>query len=178
MAGKSKKKSKGKDVARVLSAKAVLFCPAGRIFLMREAVYDGGRYPGKWDCPGGRFKDGENLSSCLSREVFEECEIEIEGYLDDYRGMQQTHTSLVKGYTLLGKTDRYYIPIVVDPLDTKEIVLSKDHSEYEWMHINKMLSLMLDGQLMQNLGEVILRFYLERFTLHPELRRDDVYQPT
>ncbi len=56
-----------------VTAGLVLF--AGRILLAQRPL--GKRLAGKWEFPGGKLEAGEDLRSCLRRELAEELQLEV-----------------------------------------------------------------------------------------------------
>lgn len=56
-------------------AKAVLFDEKNNILLLKRSDGDN-RRPGEWDLPGGSVEEGEELTSAVAREVFEETGIQ------------------------------------------------------------------------------------------------------
>jgi 8-oxo-dGTP diphosphatase len=64
----------------VLSVRALILDARGRCLLLRRPDGDG-RFPGKWEFPGGKLDPCETVDAALAREVREEtgCSVEIEG---------------------------------------------------------------------------------------------------
>jgi len=58
------------------SVKAIIFCPEKRILILRRQEGEGGA--GNWDFSGGGIEIGENQTSALRREVFEETNLKID----------------------------------------------------------------------------------------------------
>jgi 8-oxo-dGTP pyrophosphatase MutT (NUDIX family) len=58
---------------RRLTAEAVVFDPAGRVLLVRQA-----REPGDWELPGGKVKKTESVVDAVAREVLEEAHVSVE----------------------------------------------------------------------------------------------------
>ncbi len=52
-----------------ITAKAVIFLN-GKVVLLRKPT-------GKWDLPGGRLGDGEEIETCLAREIVEETGLDV-----------------------------------------------------------------------------------------------------
>ena len=82
--------------------------------------------PGVWELPGGKIKQNESLEQGLIREVKEETGINIEvlKHLNNQVFMKNKETEIIMT-TFLCKAL------------TKDIILSDEHEEYEWSHIEK-----------------------------------------
>jgi 8-oxo-dGTP diphosphatase len=58
----------------VLSVTAGVIARAGRVLVCRRVL--AGHHPGKWEFPGGKVEPGEDLATCLRRELEEELGID------------------------------------------------------------------------------------------------------
>lgn len=87
-----------------------------------------GRMSGKWELPGGRFKDSDTRFKAAKREIREECGIEIEDLQDVVREEIEEENA-INVYILF--TDKW----------TGEIELSKEHQDYQWVSAQKYLEL-------------------------------------
>lgn len=97
----------------------------GRVLILREAAYDEGTNTGKWDVPGGRIEPEEKLHEGLVREVREECGLTIEP--GDVLGVYETFPTIKDEPCHIVRV--YYRSLAL----TTDVVLSSDHSEYEWI---------------------------------------------
>lgn len=81
--------------------------------------------PGLWDNPGGRLEVGENPFTGLERETKEEiaCDIEILIPLDVH-------------FFTRDDGQKIQLIVFVCKLKSKNIQLSKEHTEYEWKNMN------------------------------------------
>lgn len=110
---------------RERSAGAVVFHvgPAGREYLLL-------RYgAGYWGFPKGHIEVGESEIVAAQREVMEETGIPVpsQRLLEGYR--ERTDYQFRRGATLVLKEVRFYLV----ESSTREVVLSHEHSGYEWM---------------------------------------------
>lgn len=110
-----------------VATKAIIKNDAGK-FLVIYKSEDEEISPNEIDIPGGRIKFGENIEESLAREVKEELGIKIKiikpsrvwGFVND--------TLHLIGITFLAE----YVE--------GEIVLSGEHTKYEWIDKEKILS--------------------------------------
>ncbi len=82
--------------------------------------------PSQWDIPGGRLDAGENPFDGIKREIKEEVGIDI----DVVAPIEVQHFTRDDGQRIT------MIIFLCRPL-SKQIKLSKEHTEYEWMEIDK-----------------------------------------
>jgi 8-oxo-dGTP diphosphatase len=81
---------------------------------------------GKWQLPGGRMKQGEEILEAMNREVFEESGLKD---INPVRLVQAWH-----GYRREIKPENEIILITfLCENDSETIVLSEEHSEYKWI---------------------------------------------
>ena len=61
----------------------------GRVLLVRHVPEHRSHWQGKWICPGGRLKPGEEIKTAILREVREETALEVElvRSLEPYEGI-------------------------------------------------------------------------------------------
>lgn len=64
-----------RSFAKKDSVKCLVFCPAGKLLIMRRQMGEGGE--GQWDIPGGAVEKNENEQDALRRETFEESGLKI-----------------------------------------------------------------------------------------------------
>jgi len=84
--------------------------------------------PNQVDIPGGRLEFGENVESCLKREVKEELNIEIEIEKPSRTWNLIKNNLHLVGITFLAK----YVG--------GELRLSGEHTKYEWVDKDKILN--------------------------------------
>ena len=82
--------------------------------------------PSQWDIPGGRLELGENPFDGIKREVKEEVGVDV----DVVAPLEVQHFTRDDGQKIT------MIIFLCAPL-SKQIKLSKEHTEYEWMEIGK-----------------------------------------
>lgn len=79
-----------------------------------------------WEIPGGKLENSETINECLHREVQEEVGLDIAVHKFLYRWeIPRINFKSTIGYTYLCKTS------------CKEVYLSKEHSEFAWIHPNE-----------------------------------------
>ena len=81
--------------------------------------------PGSWDIPGGRLEMGENPYTGLSREIKEETGAEITIIMP----IDVRHFTRDDGQTVT-------LTIYLCKLLGDKIVLSEEHTEYRWVHMD------------------------------------------
>lgn len=79
-----------------------------------------GRMAGKWELPGGRFKESSGRFEAAKREIKEECGIEIKN-LKDVMREETEEVNSVNAYIVF--TDEW----------EGEIELSKEHQDFRWV---------------------------------------------
>ena len=97
-----------------------------KVLIIREACsYSEGTNAGRYDLPGGRLNPGENFMASLEREILEETGLTI--WIGDPIAVDEWRP-VVKG-------EPWQIVGIFFECRTKsnKIVLSTDHSEYEWI---------------------------------------------
>ncbi|MEK6959191.1 MAG: NUDIX domain-containing protein [archaeon] len=95
----------------------------GKLLIIRREPKDA-HYPTAWELPGGRLEAGENPIEGLKREVREEAGIEIEVFIPF--GVRHFHRDDGQAITQL--------TFLCKPI-TKNVKLSEEHTEYEWIKI-------------------------------------------
>jgi len=125
----------GKDGTRYAGkmGAGILFTDGKQVLLLKRADGD---HQGTWGQPGGEVEPGETTVDAAIREAQEEC-----GNFNGYRvGEFEEKDGLHRWTTYL-----YKVP---GPFPCK---LSKEHSEYKWIDIDKLRSENLHPKFKQNL---------------------------
>jgi 8-oxo-dGTP diphosphatase len=80
---------------------------------------------GKWQLPGGRMKQGEEILEAMNREVFEETGLKD---INPIKLLQAWH-----GYRkeIIPENEIILITFLCEN-DSEEVVLSEEHSEFKW----------------------------------------------
>ena len=110
----------------------------GKFLIMKRAP-DNPVYPNCWDLPGGRLEQGEDPTEGLKREVREETNLEIEVFKPEF--------------IFAEKLDHYNLFIIYKcNMLSKDLKLSKEHTEFKWATKEEILKLETEN---------FLRAYLE-----------------
>ena len=104
-------------------AKAVIWKENKYVLLIKRST-SSKFFPSLWDFPGGKAKEGEDVVKALKREVKEETSLEI------VPGEEQKE----QFYTEQGHTIHFRVFTVTE--FTGDVKLSKDHTEYRWVHVD------------------------------------------
>lgn len=102
----------------------------GKVLILRESPkYDDGTNIGKFDVPGGRVQSGERFDQGLLREIHEETGLDVTiirpFHTDEWRPVvKDEHWQIVGTYFLC-------------QADNTNVILGKDHSEYQWIDPTK-----------------------------------------
>jgi 8-oxo-dGTP pyrophosphatase MutT (NUDIX family) len=114
----------------IAAAFMLMRSPEGKILLLRRAK--GEDFPGRWDLPGGKIKDGESAAEAAIREVKEET-----GFLTGHSG--KFHCRRVKdnvdAVTYLFDCDAEFVPR-----------LNAEHDMYLWCLPEEALTMGDKGQ--------------------------------
>lgn len=113
-----------------VSAHAVLF-NGDDVLLLRRSKTDT-RRPLEWDLPGGIVDDSELLNEACAREVEEESGIKIEPLQLHLAYSESATFEEVGGVTWL---------IFVGNSNTRDVTLSYEHDEYEWVNLSQALEM-------------------------------------
>lgn len=114
----------------VLVNRAVVLNKKREILLIKRARNDSWQ-PGKWELPGGKLEEGQDISHALEKEVLEES-----GLLS----LPLTRMAYVESQILTsGKyKDLPYVVIVgITKLTGGKIKLSQEHEDYTWVKPNE-----------------------------------------
>lgn len=101
-----------------ISVKAIII-KEDRILLLKPKNLQGS-FKG-WDGPGGHVEEGESILDSLKREVLEETGLEVEKAYP------------IKLLNFPGVSTDYLIFLC--PISSGEVVLSDEHTDYQWLEI-------------------------------------------
>lgn len=87
----------------------------------------------EYDLPGGRVQGNESFEDCLTRELQEE----LPGITNVV--IHNQLTTLNTGWTLRGGQGLLWIIYLVTATLPQPIVLSEEHSSFEWQPLNEFL---------------------------------------
>ncbi|MBC8494631.1 NUDIX domain-containing protein [archaeon] len=108
-----------------LAVKAFIVNSKEELFIVKRSS-DDVQNPGLWELPGGRLNVDESPFDGLKREVKEECGLDIE----------VLNALSVQFYEQFDGKKITMINFVCKSLN-KEVVLSNEHSEFEWIPLVK-----------------------------------------
>jgi len=96
--------------------------------------------PGKWELPGGKLEEGQDISNALEREVFEETSLVVMpiSKISYYSStiLNQSTTTKKQYIGLL------YIELVgIAKSQNENVKLSEEHDDYKWLSVDEMLVL-------------------------------------
>lgn len=101
----------------------------GTYLILRRSNTDV-RRPGDWDLPGGRLDPGETLDAGALREIEEEIGISPSDLLVRYSSCRIIDEA---------KNNLNYMQLIYSATtDTKEMTLSDEHDQYEWLSAAEM----------------------------------------
>jgi 8-oxo-dGTP diphosphatase len=118
----------------ILVNRAIVQNQQGQILLVQRA--DGDNWdPGKWEFPGGKLDQGQDISSALEREVFEETGLVV---LPSSR-IVYCESKLIT----VGKYEglAYVILIGTATSQTTDVKLSSEHQDFKWVTVAGALDL-------------------------------------
>lgn len=96
---------------------------------------------GKWSIPGGRVELGETVYEAAQREVFEECNIEIE-----ISRLLSVGNNIIRDNE--GRVKYHYVLIdLLGEYKSGEIAAQSDAEEYRWVKIEELAGLDMTPQL-------------------------------
>lgn len=120
----------------------------GKVLILREAAtYGDGTQVGRYHVPGGRIEIGEKFEDALRREIMEETGLEVDIIMPIYVGEWRP---VIKGVP----NQIVATFFVCKPKITKDVVLSTEHDDYQWIDPAKMA----DYDLMDPEDEVIAKY--------------------
>lgn len=108
--------------------------------------------PDKWEVPGGKLDEGEDLLRSKNREVMEETGLSIE----QIEPLVFTYSYVIKDGGYSGFT---YISIFsINKIIKGKVKLSEEHSEYIWVGYKKIMNFDLTSEV--NNACLVLKKYL------------------
>lgn len=113
---------------KVKTSRILLFNKLGQCLVVKRASYR--NYPGKWDLPGGRVEQGENIKKSALRELRDETGLQL--------NKLPKATKLTKVTKLDGKS-RLRVLFVASNVKAKKITLDEEHTKYKWTALDKIL---------------------------------------
>lgn len=97
-----------------------------RILIIRESAdYEGGNQHGKYDFPGGKVEEGEDMKGSLKREIKEETGLDVE---INEAFFTATWQPIVKGNQIEIEGTFFECLAISD-----QVELSKDHDDFKWI---------------------------------------------
>lgn len=122
-------------------ASAIIFSKDGKLLMGQKPPHRAAVYPDCWHIPGGGIETDETLEEAVTREVFEETNIDISAYtpkLIDDVGSGEGIRTLEDGEQILAKMQFNIFEIRIDDKDAADIsVQPKDDLEnLTWFSIS------------------------------------------
>jgi len=94
------------------------------IIVRKNKILIAKRKEGKWEFPGGKVEEGENIEECLKREIKEELDIEIK---------------ILKKFCIIKHEYNFgEIELHVFLAKCKEEPIAKEHDEIKWERIDRL----------------------------------------
>jgi 8-oxo-dGTP diphosphatase len=113
--------------------KALVENEQGKVLLLHSPGWAKNKTPPHWDIPGGRIQEGQTIAEVLKREVEEETGISKVVESQFFSAVLARHQIPFEQY-LLGLVLMIY---KVKIPEGSKIVLSDEHTEYEWVEKNE-----------------------------------------
>ena len=114
---------KGKENAAV----AVVHNRETDRFLLMKRAPDKDNYPGFWEFPAGKIEEGESPSETVVRELREETGLKAE--------IKNQGTS----FEVENKNTVIRVHPFLFEVDTEEVEMTREHTEYEWLELDEVL---------------------------------------
>jgi len=105
----------------------------GRILLIKRSSSDS-HNPNKWEAPGGKLEQGEDVTQTLENEVMEETRLVV----------KPVHPLAFISSHVIGNEGKYfgftYVVIfsITEVVGNTQVVLSDEHAEHEWVPYEKL----------------------------------------
>lgn len=109
--------------------------------LFVQRAHDDRRYPGRWECPGGKVDLGQGILEALRREVLEETGLRIRVK----HAFHHSHCHLISKGESAGLPYLVLFSIVTALSDVVE--LSHEHDDYAWVNFEGALQLNLTREV-------------------------------
>lgn len=122
-----------------------------KILLIKRCPTDR-KDPDKWEIPGGKLDEGEDLSLSKNREVFEETGLLIK----QTKPLVFTHSYVIEDGGYKGFT--YLSIFSINKKKKGKVILSEEHSEFVWVTYGEMLKYKLTDEVKK--ASKILKDYL------------------
>lgn len=142
--------NKEKEDKHIIVLKGIIFNHEGKVLFLKRDPKGTHTAEKKWDLPGGKISDYENIEKALKREVFEET------------GLLIKDIKISKGiyvYTPKGKNATYATILLTAKLEHSKrakILLNNEHMEYKWVEKRDFFTLDLAPYIRYPLKEISL----------------------
>lgn len=117
-----------------LAVKALVKDHDGKCLLIRRSR-DSKHFAGKWDMPGGKVDEGEDIGVALCREVREETGLNVK--IDKIIGVSEFEMKAVQVVILYFQARSR----------SGNVVLSSEHDEYQWVSWKQLVKVDISEQL-------------------------------
>lgn len=101
------------------------------LFLAVKRSLDDDFFPGAWEFPGGHLEEGETIKEGLARELNEEI-----GFSEDFKPIITNYTDEIKNKNGILIHNIEIDFIINTKKEDVNVVLSPEHTEYQWLDKN------------------------------------------
>ncbi len=163
------------NTAKVLLVnRAIVINPAKKFLLIKRASSSSWK-PSKWELPGGKLEEGQDINFAMEREVFEETGLPaiVVSRLAYYSSHLLTQAN-VSNSNYIGLTLVELVGIA--KTEHTEVIISKEHSDFRWVTLNDFMSLDVTDEAriaILSLKNTLMDKYLTLGCLIPELSQRD-----
>lgn len=121
---------------RILIVMRVILINAGKILLIKRSHKDSNN-PLKWEIPGGKLDQGQDLETAAEREVIEEAGIyatPIKKFVFFEESLSNQNSRKYKGVPYIGFSSLY-------KSDSSRVRLSEEHEDFKWVSFEEALKM-------------------------------------
>jgi|SRR3989344_3188254 len=118
----------------LLVCKALIYNSSNEILMLKRSITNKAARK-QWETPGGKVDRGQTIKESLTREIHEETGLAIDEFNENPHVQSRLiQDGLYKGILLVTITYKALS-------NTKAVSLSNEHTEYQWLPKQKVLSL-------------------------------------
>lgn len=116
----------------VLVSRCFVKAGSGRFLIIKRAPTDANN-AGKWEVPGGKLDEGQDLTHALEREVLEETGLLVE----PIHRLAWTDSFVIGKGKYKGLT--YIVLFSIARVIGGKVAMSHEHTEYKWVGYNELI---------------------------------------